>query len=138
MELLVALTLMTMSIEDIKKKSITVIGPLIISVMALVGCAVGKILWQEILLGIIPGLVCYGLAVLTAESIGKGDGLTIIALGAFVGLRDVLCMLMLSTFLVAIVGIVLISTGITGKNYKMPFIPYLCGVFFMQMMKGLV
>ncbi|WP_099467360.1 prepilin peptidase [Konateibacter massiliensis] len=81
-------------------------------------------------IGLAALLVCF----VTREKIGKGDGIVLVVTGLFLGFFDNLFLLMSAAFLAAGVGILLLIGKLVGRNYELPFIPFL----FLAFLGGLM
>lgn len=110
--------LLVSAIWDIKTKKIPVVwlyGLLIwMGLLAIDQLLTGKRSWVEMILSLLPGMVCYLCARFT-KTIGEGDAWLIIGMGLCFSVENVLAMLMLSFFIVALATIILI---IVKKNMK--------------------
>jgi leader peptidase (prepilin peptidase) / N-methyltransferase len=91
-----------------------------------------------ILLG---GGVLYGIAaayylVRREEGMGMGDVKMLAMIGAFLGWRSVLLTLILSSFVGAVVGVVLMTAKREGLKYALPFGTFLALAAFVAMLLG--
>ncbi len=117
------LFLAVLAVQDIKEKKVAIYKLFISAAMAVVYWFFkGEASWQELLCGVIPGIMLLLLSVVTKENIGYGDGLTVIVLGLWTGIWFtfyVLCVgLMLSGFCAAVYLI-------KKKRETIPLIPFL-------------
>ncbi len=85
--------------------------------------------WKEFKVGILsaalPGLFLLVLAWLTKESIGYGDGISVILLGGMVGLRNCIWVLCISLLLLSLAGLVLLVIKRVDRKTKIPYLPFL-------------
>lgn len=115
--------LAVLAAEDIRKKEIPVLVILLFAFGAILFRVFFKhILWNEIVMSLIPGSLFLLLSLLTKESIGYGDGLTVLVLGLWTG----------GWFAALTAGMGIILSGIYGvfclmfqKRGPIPFIPFL-------------
>lgn len=109
--------------EDIRERKISVNKLLIFALLAVVYRIFMKELWwQEILGAVSPGIMLLLLSWSTNESIGYGDGMTVVVLGLWMG----------GWFTLQILGIGILLTGIYAvwriirkKKGVIPFVPFL-------------
>ncbi len=73
----------------------------------------------------LPGLFLLVLAWLTKESIGYGDGISVILLGGMVGLRNCIWVLCISLLLLSLAGLVLLVIKRVDRKTKIPYLPFL-------------
>ncbi len=117
------LFLAVLAAEDIRKKEIPVSVILIFAFGAILFKVFSKhFFWSEVVLCLVPGGFFLLLSLITKESIGYGDGMTVLVLGLWTGGWF--------TVLSAAMGIIL--SGIYGgccvlfqKKDPIPFIPFL-------------
>ena len=87
----------------------------------------------EIILSLLPGVICYLCARLT-KAVGEGDAWLILGMGLCFSLECVLEIVISAFFLSALGSIVLMIVKRNMKNKRIAFVPFLsCAVFFMQM-----
>lgn len=98
--------------------------------------------WQESLIGILlGGGILYLIALFyylftRREGMGGGDIKLLAMLGAFLGWKSLLFILLVSSFLGAIVGIALMAFKGAGWKYAVPFGPFLAMAAFTYMFYG--
>lgn len=123
--LLVALLLITESYFDIKTKKINIIFLLFFTVT---GVAAALFFKQNgvvsALLGALEGIILLGIAYVTKEGIGYGDGMVILGTGLILGWRNNILMFFAGLLFSSLFSIILL---IKDKNRKkrIPFIPFL-------------
>lgn len=85
--------------------------------------------WKEfkmgILLSVLPGMFLLMLAWFTKESIGYGDGISVLLLGGMAGLRNCIWVLCISLLLLSLVGLVLLVIKRVDRKTKIPYLPFL-------------
>ena len=86
------------------------------------------------LFGMIPGLLFLGIAVLTKEKVGYGDGMVILVTGVLLGLKINLMMVFLGLFLAALGSIWLLIRKRAGRKTKIAFIPFLLPALTLSLM----
>ncbi len=113
---------------DIKKKAV----PKIYLVVWAIGAITYLILEitsnkniGSIFLAVIPGVVVLILSLITGEQIGLGDGLILLCVGCFQGMKDVLCMLFFSFVILTVVLILLLVMRRVGRTSRVPFVPFM-------------
>jgi len=77
----------------------------------------------EILLGLLPGICLLGAAELTKEAIGKGDGILMLMIGAFLTGAECVGLLGGSLFFMGILSIVLMVSKKADRKTEIPFAP---------------
>lgn len=81
--------------------------------------------WTEVLLSMAPGLLLFGLSLMSAHAVGAGDGLLLAAAGPVFGLRGIAVMLMIALGMSALVSVVLLLTKKADRKARIPFVPFL-------------
>ena len=79
----------------------------------------------ELLLSVVPGIVMLGLSFVTKESIGYGDGVTMMIVGGMIGLRNCVWVICISLVMISIVGIVLMIIKRASGKTRIPYIPFM-------------
>ncbi len=112
-----------MAVYDIRWKRIPAAGIAIWGVLSVVYFIMGeKLTVSRVILCMLPGMIMLLLALITAEKIGYGDGMTALVLGFFLG----------GNFCMLVMGIGIMMTGLWSlyriicKNREpIPLIPFL-------------
>lgn len=126
--IITAIFLLAAAIEDMKTKEINRVLIAGIGISCLLGCiSMGEPNWWEIVGGFAIGLCVVGISIISAEQIGKGDGMVIAALGLLLGARKCLFMIGIASTFMALLSIVILTLKKAGKHTKLPFIPALFG-----------
>lgn len=86
----------------------------------------GSCVW-EILAGAGIGLLFLLIGWTTKESVGYGDGWGIFVLGLYLGFGELLTVLLLSFFLLAISAVFVLCVKKMSRKYIFPFFPFLTG-----------
>ena len=85
--------------------------------------------WEKFQLGfflaVIPGLFLLLLAWFTKESIGYGDGISVLLLGGMTGLKNCIWVLCISLLFLSLVGMVLLVVKRVNRKTKIPYLPFL-------------
>lgn len=118
-----------MSVWDWRKKSIPL--PLIVFGMV-AGCLVSTyqvcmryVLWQEVLVAVVPGALLLLLAYVTREQIGYGDGLVLLVLGFLLGWRCSWFAFVTSQLLAGVCALCLLVSKKIGRKTRIAYIPFL-------------
>lgn len=123
------IVLFALSVEDIFKKEISAI---VLFIYLSVGIVMG--IWKgsyiEMILSSIPGLLMLSAGFLSGEKIGYGDGLSILALGIWIGaIPSIIATILglLQTAIMALFYLVLCKTRKVqiDPQRQIPFIPFL-------------
>lgn len=89
---------------------------------------------EDMLLGAVVGLVMIIIGKVTGEAIGIGDGMMLVVSGIFLGFWGNMCLLMTALLLVGCVALFLIVIGKKGKDYRLPFLPFLLVAYLLQLL----
>ena len=93
---------------------------------------------MSILGGFMVGCLVLMFSYLSKEKIGKGDALLIMVTGLYVGFRETLTVLWISSILAAVFGSVFVKKHGTEKDMELPFVPFLLvGYLLIFMIKRL-
>lgn len=95
---------------------------------------VGFCIWEvrpveEIVISCLPGILAIVFAGLTREVMGYGDGIVVGILGLFWPIRRLLSIGMTAFVLAGVVALVLLVVFQKKGNYRIPFIPFLCAAY---------
>ena len=89
---------------------------------------------EDMLLGAVVGLAMMIIGKVTGEAIGIGDGMMLVVSGIFLGFWGNMCLLMTALLLVGCVALFLIVIGKKGKDYRLPFLPFLLVAYLLQLL----
>lgn len=107
---------------------------------AIVGILCWMIIIKEpvtmLILGIIPGFVLLIFSVLSHGSIGIGDGILLMALGIYLGVVSTVRIIVYAVFLSAFYALFLYFGKKKGRDYEMPFVPFLLVAFLVDTVFG--
>ncbi len=113
------------SILDLKERRISI---WFTAIYGIVGLALrlgkGDNLLQ-IGLSLLPGIFFLGFAKISCQRVGYGDGLIMLAIGCYLPLSNMLYLCMLAIFAAGVVALILCVFFHKGKNYELPFVPFL-------------
>lgn len=84
-----------------------------------------ELLWQEVLLGLLPGAVILVCARISGEAIGQGDGVTLLGLGIFGGFWTAVQLFFLGLLFSALYAAVLLVRKKAGRKTRIAFLPFL-------------
>lgn len=79
--------------------------------------------------GILPGVILLGISWITKESLGYGDGLVQSVLGALLGWKKALEILLGAFFLAAIFSAAALAARRLGRKSELPFLPFILGAY---------
>lgn len=77
----------------------------------------------------LPGIIFLGLAKVTKEVIGYGDGVILLVMGFYLPLQRILSVGMLAFLLAGIVALVLLVVFHKKGSYQIPFLPFLAAAY---------
>lgn len=110
---------------DIKEKKIPVLYVLLFGMMACAYRIAAGGEWMSVLYASIPGIFLLMVSFCTKESIGYGDGWSVLALGLFVGAEGCLAAVGIGLLLSALVSLVLLMLRKVNGKSRLPFLPFL-------------
>lgn len=90
----------------------------------------------SVLATIIPGIFMMLISIISNESIGKGDSIVICTIGLYMGLINVIIILFIGLMVSCITGIICMVIMKKGKNYRLPFVPFITLGFIYQILMG--
>lgn len=122
-DILQGMILFMASIEDWKKKQIHIGYLIAMAVVSMAGIIIENKSWYEAIVGASIGICMFGLAMLTNEQIGKGDGLLVAAMGCYLGIRECLSIISTASFILCIISVMLIIVKKCRKETRLAFIP---------------
>lgn len=123
--------LLAASVYDIKYRGVPERLILVFMAAAAVSAAVDPAGRMQRLLGGGIGILLLLAGRMTQESIGYGDGWSVLIVGLLTGLRAVFFIMMAALLLSAVYSIVLLVWKKAAKNTAFPFIPFLCAAFYL-------
>ncbi len=127
--------LLHMSIEDIRKKTVPVIPMMIWGMVGVIlHLCYGRIGYERMLSGLIPGIVAYVLSIATHEKIGKGDAVLLIITGIYMGFWGNLFMLWIGMIMAALAGVFAMVIFKKDRDRQMPFVPFLFAGFLITLL----
>lgn len=122
------------AISDFKYKKISTIVTVAAFICGVVfQLVIGQLHIYEIAGGCILGAVFLLAAKLTREAVGYGDGLILIATGAFLGIMNNLLLLTVSLALAALFMVGMLVVNKARKKSEFPFIPFMLGGYVLML-----
>ena len=79
----------------------------------------------EQLTSLIPGMILIFLSFITGESIGYGDGVSVMIIGSMVGIKNCIWVICVSLIMISVVGAVLMALKRASQKTRIPYIPFL-------------
>lgn len=89
--------------------------------------------WVSILEGAGAGVTLCILSKATGNGIGLGDGLVIAVIGIFMGARLTFFCMSVAFFLASLAALFLLCRRKGGRNYRIPFIPYIFAAYVIML-----
>lgn len=86
--------------------------------------------------GVIPGFAFLIFSFVTHGSIGIGDGILLMALGIYLGAAMTVRIIVYAVFLSAFYALFLYFGKKKGRDYEMPFVPFLLAAFLVDIVFG--
>lgn len=114
-----------LSIIDIKSKALPtwLIG--VFAIVCFIFRYIEGVSFFDFILSLLPGIVLFILAICTKEKIGIGDAFVVGILGIGYTVQNVVSILGISLFFVAIWAIGLLIIKKANRKTELPFLPYL-------------
>ena len=127
-QLLSGLFLGACGLQDLRSRKVSLVFLLASGCIALgfdlYLCIRGFSAFLQCLAGVMPGALLLGLAYAAKGSAGKGDGICFMILGAVLGGRGTLLVLMGALFLASACSIVLLAGRKVTRKTRMPFLVF--------------
>lgn len=135
MTLVILIYLVILGIKDYVDRKIPllwlVVGAFVLTGMGIYSCVQGKILWTDMLLGLMPGVLLLVIAWLSGKA-GYADGVVLIELGVCLGYRESVLLFGFSLLLLSVVSVTLLFLRKVRKDTKMPYLPFLAVIFLLR------
>lgn len=124
--ILVMAALIFNSYLDLRRREISLLAAGVIAAAGIVDMIAGREVGAlELMLGLLPGGLCFLLARLTNEGIGYGDAWMLLALGVVSGGEKMLLLSITAIMAAGICAAVLLIFFHKGAKYELPFVPFL-------------
>ncbi|MCQ2523160.1 MAG: prepilin peptidase [Lachnospiraceae bacterium] len=122
------LVLLPESVSDIKERKIHlfVIIPAVLIAEFLYGLFLSTN-GMELIFNLIPGVLLLLLAHFSKESVGYGDGISLLFVGAVLGMSNTFFVLVLAFSGCAILGLIVLLFKLGNKKSRLPFLPFILG-----------
>ncbi len=125
-QLITIIVLIVLSIEDICYKKIHVLIPLFgCVVIILVRVMENELCIIEMMCSILPGLLLTGIAYVTKEAIGIGDGIVMCMTGLSFDILICTLMILISFGMAAVFCLAGIVFGRVGRKTEVAFLPFI-------------
>ncbi len=117
--------MLILTVMDIRKKEISVLLLVIFGATVVFYVAVkGEREALSVIYSLIPGAFLLALSLCTRESIGYGDGWTMLVLGLLLGLWECLAVIFVGLVFSAIFSLVLLVLRRVNGKTRLPFLPF--------------
>ncbi len=118
------------AITDLKSKTIPIWWTVVFGISAMIY----QIFWKKqkleaILFSMIIGVTLLVAAKISNQRIGYGDGIIFLILGLWIGFWDGISLLFFSLILSSIISVYLIIVRRKGRDYRIPFIPFVTAAY---------
>lgn len=124
------LTLAIATYQDIKEMKINIWLPIVSVGLGMAWrIIVVNGTWIDIFQGSLMGAICLMISWISNECIGTGDGLMLMVSGIFLGFWKNCIVFIFAIGMVGLVGLYMFAVKKKGRNYKMPFLPYLLAAY---------
>ena len=131
---IIFMMLLLFSIEDVRKKRIDILPLLAFSVIGAIYQTVTRALTiPEICGGMLLGVGLLGIAKMTGESLGYGDGLLFLVTGIYLGGWDNCSLLMTSLVLAFVFAIIQIIVRKKSAKSEIPFVLFVLSAYVLYL-----
>lgn len=118
-----------LAFQDAEERKIPVLGlwmgAIFSGTVFLYGVLSGTVSWKTSILGVLPGMVLLGVSAMT-KCIGRGDGMLLMILGLYLGVRSILLLFCVSIVLMGVYsGVLFLGKKVKGTD-QIPYLPFLC------------
>lgn len=83
------------------------------------------LLFNRLISGLLPGVLLCAIGIVSRGALGLGDGILVMPVGLYLGIKTTGIMVICAFFLAFIWGILLLCFGRRKKEYAFPFAPFL-------------
>lgn len=90
-----------------------------------------------VIAGFIAGLICMAISRITEESFGYGDSILVMILGSFLGIWELLYVMLFASALAALYSVMMILTKKMNRKSTIPFVPFIASGYIGGMMIGI-
>lgn len=119
-----------LSVMDIKWKKVHFLFLISGGLFAIAGCFCGReTQWILLAAGGAAGILFMIISRATGESLGYGDSILIIIMGTFIGLWNLLVLLMSAFSMAAVFSAVMLLMNRFNRKSSFPFIPFLTAAY---------
>ena len=121
--------LAAVSLEDMMKKTVSLwlilLGNAGAAGWLMWNCVKGQMVWQAVILSILPAILFLIIAKVSKEQVGYGDGWLMLPLGIILGFEKMCMVLMWAISLAAVCALILLVKYRYRRGMEMPFVPFL-------------
>ena len=136
-----ALWLLVLAVLDIKERHVPVwmiaLGGALAAASSAVSIWQGTIQSGELFWSMAPGAIMLAVVIVTGQA-GWADGAVLAAFGLLTGSRACVFSFTLSMLLISAVSLPLLVFRKVRKNTRLPYLPFLCAGYFVQVIAKLV
>lgn len=139
MERMIMLSLLlALSIEDIKEREVHQVLLYIFMASGLAAFFISRRLTvADAAGGVACGLIIWLFSRLCPETMGEADGMVIASTGVYLGLAGNICLIFTSSLLAGAAAFIAAAFLKKGKDYKLPFIPFItAGALITLLLEG--
>ena len=130
-----ALWLGVLSVADIRQMRVPIwlltVGGIFMTIVSLIEWQARERNASSLLWSLIPGIALILVAVATKKA-GSADGIVLLFLGFFDGLKVCMTSLMISLFAISVIALVLLGLKKVGRDFRLPYLPFLWIGYILQ------
>lgn len=123
--IVLAFILVPTTVSDISRKSICLWYGMVTVLCALITSIIFKENVGDVIAGLLPGLFLGVCSVALKKTIGMGDAVILLAVGAAIGMERTFSILFLALLATLPVSMFLLVVKQVKRDYSLPFVPFL-------------
>ena len=120
---------------DWKKREVPVVLLIAVALMGMGFCILERRPIESVIYACVPGILMLIFSKISRESMGYGDGLLLLGMGAFLTYKSVVVISLMALGIGGIIALVLVAMCHKKGNFEIPFIPFLTLSYMIWMAK---
>lgn len=119
---------------DIKNRRISIPSVILMGIAGLGWrLASSQLVWMDLVVSLLPGVIALMIAMVARQSIGFGDVWMLLGMGLVLGSEEMICSVLFAMILTGVYAIILICVFHKGRKYEIAFVPFLMAGFFLTL-----
>ena len=129
-EIVLGIWLGMQGLIDWRYKVIPVCLSVLGGVIGMLFCLIERRSIADTILSCVPGILALCLSKATKEVMGYGDGITLLAMGLYVSLEELISIAMFAFGIAGFVALILLIIFQKNGSYRIPFLPFLTIAYY--------